>query len=424
MPIKIRQNEFLRNILMLMGGTSLAQVIPIALQPLLRRLFEPELFGIYSLYLSYVSVVVVISTLKWDMAIVIQKDDKKAMNITAVALLTSLVMNTIILICGIIFYDPILGLLKFPEAYGWWVLFVPLSAWLLSSYQVLNYWLVRKKAFFIISTNKIIRRSAEGIVQSGFGFIKYGPGMMIGDLVGNFANVMAGIFQSSRKGLSLREISLPAMRKVAAEESAFPKYQALPALLTTISIALPVIIVNKYFGVLETSYFDLTRMVLLVPATLIATAVSQVMFQKLSERINTRKHIAGLLLKTSAVLGGIALIIILIMYFLGPFLFGFVFDESYRVSGEYARLLSVAFMLPFIVSPISMTLTALKKLKILAAWQIIYFAVMIGLLYGNFNNIDKFFVVFTIVNVVAYAIYWLVSIFLAMQHDKSLKKIN
>ncbi|MEN8224599.1 MAG: lipopolysaccharide biosynthesis protein [Bacteroidota bacterium] len=420
MPIKLRQNELLRNILALMGGTSLAQVIPIALQPLLRRLYEPEVFGVYSLYLSYIAIVVVISSLKYEMSIVIQKEDRKAINIAALAMLSSFVVNTLLLIFGVIFYDQLTGYLKFPEGSGWWMLFIPVSAWLLSSYQVLNYWLVRKKAFFIISTNKIARRSAEGFVHTGFGFIKYGPGMLIGDIIGNVANVIAGIYQSIKNGLQIEQISFRQMADVAKEQSEFPKYQALPALLTTISISLPVIIVTKYFGVLETSFFDLSRMVLLVPSTLIAAAVSQVLFQNISERIQNRRPISGLLFKVSGMLGGIAILVVIVMLLAGPFLFDLVFNESYRISGEYAKILSVAFMFPFIVSPISMTLTALKKLKTLAAWQVGYFAIMLALLFTGFEEVEDFYLLFTIVNIFAYSVYWILAIIHALQHDKHL----
>lgn len=417
---KTRKNEFLRNILTLMGGTSLAQVIPIALQPLLRRLYDPEVFGVYALYLTYIGIVVVISSLKWEMAIVIQKEDRKAINIAALALLTSFIINTALVIIGFIFFEPLSTLLKFPEGSGWWMLLVPVSAWLLSSYQVLNYWLVRKKAFFIISTNKIVRRTFEGSVQSGFGITAYGPGMMFGDILGNIANVIAGMYQSIRKGFSFGVVSLKQMRTVAEEQLDFPKYQAVPALLTTISISMPVIIVTKFFGIVETSYFDLSRMVLLVPSTLIATAVSQVLFQNVSERINQGKPILVLILRITLILVLIAALVILIMYLAGPYLFGLVFDQSYRISGEYARILSIAFMFQFIGAPISITLTALKKLKVQGLWQAAYFLTMIVLLFSNYEHVNHFYLVFTFVNIVAYSIYWMLAAYQARMHDKRL----
>ncbi|HSG68320.1 MAG TPA: oligosaccharide flippase family protein, partial [Bacteroidales bacterium] len=213
------KNELLRNILALMGGTSLAQIIPIALQPLLRRLYDPEVFGVYSLYLSYIAIVVVISSLRYELSIVIQKDDKKAMNLVSLAMLISFILNTILLIFGLIFLDSLAAYLKFPEEKASWLLLVPVSAWLLSSYQVMNYWLLRKKAFLAISGNKIARRSFEGAVQSGFGINNYAPGMMLGDIIGNVVNVLAGVYQSIRKGFSIKWISLSAMKEVAKEQS-------------------------------------------------------------------------------------------------------------------------------------------------------------------------------------------------------------
>lgn len=418
MPFNIRQNDFFRNILTLMGGTSLAQLIPIALQPLLRRLFEPEVFGAFSLYLTYVSVLVVISCLKWEMAIVIEKEHKKAINITGLALFTSFLINTVILLAGIIFFDSLIELLRFPAEYAWWVLFIPVSAWLLSSYQALNYWLVRQKSFFIISANKIVRRSSEGLVQSGSGLANFAPGMLIGDLVGNLANVIAGLFQASRNGLSFRKMNYMEMRQVAGEQIDFPKYQALPALLTTFSISLPVIIVNKFFGALELSYFDLSRMVLLVPSALIATAVSQVLFQNISEKINQNKRISALVFKTSMALFALAGMIVLIMFLAGPYLFGIVFDQNYAISGQYSKVLSVAFMIQFIVSPVSITLTALKKLKVMGAWQVLYFLSMFSLLFVSFESMESFIRIFMIVNLAAYFACWLLAVFHAVRHDK------
>jgi O-antigen/teichoic acid export membrane protein len=213
---------------------------------------------------------------------------------------------------------------------------------------------------------------------------------------------------------------LSQMKMVAKEQVDFPKYQALPALLTTISVSLPVIIVTKFFGVVETSYFDLSRMVLLVPSTLIATAVSQVLFQNISERINQGKPISSLILKTSSILVIIAVLVITIMYIAGPYLFGIVFDQSYRISGEYARILSVAFMFQFIGAPVSITLTALKKLKVQALWQASYFLVMIILLFSDYDTVNHFYWTFTIVNIIAYSAYWSLTFFQARIHDKRL----
>ena len=59
-------------------------------------------------------------------------------------------------------------------------------------------------------------------------------------------------------------------------------------------------------------------------------------------------------LKTCAVLSALALIPVVVLFPLGPFLFGSVFGSSFAASGELARLLAVSTGLNLIVSPISM----------------------------------------------------------------------
>ncbi len=44
------KSEFTKNVLTLMTGTTIAQAIPIAISPILTRLYTPEDFGVFVLY--------------------------------------------------------------------------------------------------------------------------------------------------------------------------------------------------------------------------------------------------------------------------------------------------------------------------------------------------------------------------------------
>lgn len=53
----------------LFSGTMLAQLIPLFTLPIITRLFGPEEIGIYSLYLTVVSIGVIFTTMRFEMAI-------------------------------------------------------------------------------------------------------------------------------------------------------------------------------------------------------------------------------------------------------------------------------------------------------------------------------------------------------------------
>ena len=71
----------LKNAFILSAGTIVGQAIPILLQPLLRRLFSIEEFGTYAIYTSVFGVIVVLSSLRYEMAIMQPKHDNEAANV-------------------------------------------------------------------------------------------------------------------------------------------------------------------------------------------------------------------------------------------------------------------------------------------------------------------------------------------------------
>ena len=77
----LTKSEMLRNLTVLTGGTVFAQAIPIAIAPILSRLYSPEDFGVWALYVSFVSFLSVLSTGRYQFAIMLPKEDDDAINI-------------------------------------------------------------------------------------------------------------------------------------------------------------------------------------------------------------------------------------------------------------------------------------------------------------------------------------------------------
>ena len=67
----IYKSDFLKYTLVLVSGTVLAQLIPILLQPILRRIYTPEQFGLFAVYSSIFSMLVVVAAGKYETTIVV-----------------------------------------------------------------------------------------------------------------------------------------------------------------------------------------------------------------------------------------------------------------------------------------------------------------------------------------------------------------
>ena len=72
------KSEFSKNVLTLMTGTTIAQAIPIAISPILTRIYTPEDFGKYALFLSLVMIAMSITTLRYEQAFMLPAKSKDA----------------------------------------------------------------------------------------------------------------------------------------------------------------------------------------------------------------------------------------------------------------------------------------------------------------------------------------------------------
>ena len=83
------KSDFKKNVLTLMAGTTIAQAIPIAISPILTRLYSPEEFGLFALFLAIVSIFGVVATMRYEMAIVQPEKSEDAINLVFLSAIIS-----------------------------------------------------------------------------------------------------------------------------------------------------------------------------------------------------------------------------------------------------------------------------------------------------------------------------------------------
>ena len=419
---RIKNSEFFSNSLILITGTFLAQLIPILLQPALRRLFEPSDFGYFAIYSTIIGMFISISNLKYENAIVVAKTDKNADNLLSGGVLISLIFSVLIGLVMFIFKDLWVDYFNLSKSISWFFWFIPISIFVLSSYQCMNYWFIRQKKFKLSSTNKLVRRGGEGIGQLGFGLGRYSGGLIIGSVIGDLSNFFAGLYQSRRLGFNWKSFNIKEIKKVLIEYKKFPLFNAIPSFLNTFSLMFPVIIVNALYGEATTGQFDLSRVVLALPLALISVSISQVYFQRLSEQIRIKKRITGEFRKMALILALISIPGATIGYFLCEPIFELFFGNNWGLASRITQILIFAYAIKFVVSPLSVSIIALEKLKWSAAWQIVYFISIICLFLLKECSIEEFFIYYASLEIIIYLAYFLLTMYLVHNHDKSLNQ--
>jgi lipopolysaccharide exporter len=377
--------SFLKSILTLLTGTTVAQAIPIGISPVLSRIYTPEDFGLLALFLSITSMVGVAVTARYELAIMLPEDDKDAINLLALSILIAATLSSVLFLVVLIWGKTIAILLGNEQIYPW-LYFVPLSLMLTGIYQAFNYWSNRKQQYQRLAINRVTQSSTTAVVNTSVGLVKNGAfGLIIGNIISQIiATAMLSIKSIKNEKISLSYISFQRMKLQAKRYDQFPKLSVWSALLNNASSQLPIFILSAFFNSTIVGWYSLANRILKIPMSVLGNAISQVFFQtssKLkSENPNNIKVVTYKVYKIMLVVGIIPMATI---FGFGDLIFAFVFGEAWFNAGVYSRLLSIWLLLVFVSSPLSMMFTIMEREGLLLLFNIsIFICRTISLLVG------------------------------------------
>jgi O-antigen/teichoic acid export membrane protein len=423
-PLHLLKSELIRNTSVLITGTVIAQLISILLQPFLRRFFSPEAFGTYSVYLSLIGIIAVISSLRYDDAIVLPGKDKDSANILALSMLFNFLITLIVFIIILLYGNKILSIINLPSRFPISILYlIPAGAFLLNVYQSFNYWLIRKKKYTHVSLNKLIRRGTEGIAQVSFAILRNPKGLILSDIIGQIANVSAIIYQGFRFGFKIKMLSISKLKYVFKKYSDFPKYNLVPAFMSTCSFFLPPIFINKFFSAESAGYFDLSKLVLSIPLALVASSISNVLLQRVADRFNNKKSFLDDLKPLFVIVLLICIAEFIVIFLFGTGLFKIAFGSNWGISGEISKIMVWSFAFNFFVSSFSCLFISMRRIKTYSIWQFFYFLAILSLLLFKNLGFVQFLKIYVLIEVICYIIVTLILGTLVTNYERSIKTI-
>lgn len=421
---KIFKADITKNTSILVFGTVAAQAIPLLLQPILRRYFDTEVFGAYSVYSSILAILVVATSLRYEQAIVLPESEDDAANLVLASLGINLVSSILLFAVIFIFQDSALRLINLEAKYAIFLYLLPVGVFLHGSYQNFYFWLVRKKDFRAISINKLVRRGFEGTFHLIFAFSRKTFGLVYGDIIGNVANLLLLIKKSYNNGLRLTTFNIQQSIRALNRYSDFPKYSLIPAVLASCNYFLPTIFINKFYGTNAAGYFDLSKMLLSVPLALVGSALASVLLQRYAQMYRERKSFVHELKILFGIIAFLAIVEIAIIWWLGVDIFTIFFGENWAYSGELSKILVWSYALNFVVSSFSGIFIALERIKLYSIWQIIYFILLGSLVFVSYIPFEKFIHLFVFIEIISYTLVLVAGVYIIISYEKKIKNMN
>ncbi len=392
-----------------MTGTTIAQAIPIAISPILTRIYTPEDFGVFALYIGIVNFIAVVATARYEMAIVLPKSEKEAINILALSILITLSIVFVITFIIIFLKKFILDSLN-ASALGYIIYLVPLSILLAGLAQSFNYWSNRKEYFKNMSNAQVSQSISIGIFQPLFKFIGINSGLILGNIVGRFVSVFILMHKFIKNDkTSLQYIKKEVMIEQMIKYKDFPLVNSFHAFSDILRSSGSVMLISSFFGSAILGFYTLSLRVLQVPIGIIGSALGQVLYKKFSSLHNDNQPLYPYVKVVMIKLLLVALPTFGILFFIAPDLFAFVFGEKWRIAGEYSQILIPYLFMNFLISPISSIPIVLQRQKsiflISLVGNVIY---ILAFILFNFLAFSQVLIILTLSQVFfyLYVIYW------------------
>jgi O-antigen/teichoic acid export membrane protein len=182
--------------------------------------------------------------------------------------------------------------------------------------------------------------------------------------------------------------------------------------------------INKFYSAENTGYFDLSKLLLSIPLALIATSISNVLLQRVSEKSKSKLSIRKDLILISVFVAIAVLIEIFIIMFWAEDIFRIFFGDRWILSGTISKILVWAFSFNFIVSSFSSIFISLRKIKLLSIWQLFYFVSILSLFFFSNLTFNNFLKVYVIIEVACCSIITVFMLSIITSYEKRIAKLE
>ncbi|MGL6620298.1 lipopolysaccharide biosynthesis protein [Aeromonas veronii] len=397
---------FFRNVLTLMLGTVISQAIPVAIIPILTRVFTPEDFGLLALYSAFVSILGGVAAGRYDIAIMLPKDDEDARILLQVSVLVVTLTSLIISIPIFLWKDEIARFLG-NEKIAIWLYLVPISVFFTGAYQALTYWNNRHRKFKNTAISRVNQSFFQGVAQTSLGSMQLVGGLIWGQFIGIFSGLVYLLKKDKTDKKIFKKTEISLIKEQVKKYHKYPKYGVLGALCDASAVQMPVLMLTKFYSSSLTGMFSLTFRVLNMPTSIISSAIAQVLFQKVVEISHTEpEKLNKYIIKMFVLLFVIYLPAVPILFIWGEPLFSLIFGQEWGQAGLYAGYLVVAVAIRFAVSPLSAVLGLEENIRMGVFWQLLYLCTITMTLYTCSSlSVEKFFIAFVMHEIVLYLIY-------------------
>ena len=319
----------------LLSGSVAAQSIALVAYFVLLRIFTPADYGLFTIFYSYIEVLIIASTCKYEMGVVAAGSDHAAAALSRFALrlntLVSLALLTVLAVLVLLGWLP--G--KFAQL-GWLAVLIAPMVFFCGNNRVYSSLYNRFHRYRSIATSDVVGASSGALLKIGFGLLKmHSSGLPLGAVLGQAA-------ANVNYRLGLKKLGLPATTRQEEREEArrsrnYPLYVAPKDFVSSLSANLPFLWLALYFDNAMVGLLAIATTFILQPCNLLSGAFERVLYARTAEAVRDRRSIRRPLLGFVLMVEAAAVVVAVLLWFFAEPLFAFCFGGRWAGCGVYVQ---------------------------------------------------------------------------------------
>lgn len=365
-----------------------AQLIVVLFSPILTRLYTPEEIGVYSAILAITSILIPLSSGRYEFLIVTAKNEKEALEFTYISVLFCLIFTSLLVIILNILELLNFNFLEELTMYKW--IYIPIVV--LGGFNVIfTQYNNRLSQYKKMSQITLFRSTVQIGSQTIFGLLSMGTGGLILSIIfSSFSGLNKQIKISIGNLKKLFKIDKSNIKKHIILNSNQLKISLPAAMLTTISSNLLIPLITIQFNAYSAGLFYIASRILAMPLQTFGSSLSKIFYKNGTKEYENYRKIN----KSFSEIVGISILfltpICLVVYFASS-TFIYIFGEKWGEVSIIIKTILPYFWIRGIVLSIIMTPYIFKKQKLdLINQMIILSALLISSVTSVYFNMNLY----------------------------------
>lgn len=368
------KKPFLTSIIILSGGSLLAQGINFACSMIMAREYSKDAIGYYTYILSIVTMFSTVINGRYDVPIVSSEDEKETWSLVKCSYYISIFVSTIVTVGAYLAYgmknsnfggDTFLLLFVFPMLVIYGLI------------NILNGYNNRYAEYKLISSAYLIRTAFQNVFTIGLGIISPSAfNLLLSQTIG----LTFGIKKQCKKLIpnlgKIKAVSIGEMKTTLKKYKAQPLVSVPSSFINALSYSSISLFVGNLFGMDLLAMYSISVRVLGIPLGIFSTNIAKIHLKDASDEIEQCGNFGKCTLKMIGFSTILSALMVLFLMLLAPVLFGLLYGESWAESGAYVQILAPMFGLRLIVGAVGFSFIIANKQKQELFYQILLFVGM------------------------------------------------